>query len=337
MLVPLRRPVERGIGQVIELAPLVQPGALLEMWRRDLGNRAVDLDHIGLQLSDIALPIAPGDPGGAVVIGQHGRVDILPAMRALGRHLIGDERGALGIDEGPGRLVGNRDRERLAGMAVVMLDGGVEPVFAVLVDRLAGPGVLLGPFEITHVHDWPVRGPVDPASGIPTEPKVQGTRWLDEDEFVKLYRWLDCPDVPVHPSYPRAIQLIMLTGQRVEEIARLHIDQWDPKERIIDWSKTKNMLPHAIPLPSLAAELIESITPGPGGWFFPSAKDPNQPVGHGTLYSFTWRQRDRGVIPFATNRDLRRTWKTLSGKAGMAKEIRDSMQNHTLQDISSKN
>ena len=62
---------------------------------------------------------------------------------------------------------------------------------------------------------------------------MQGTRWLDEDEFVKLYRWLDCPDAPVHPSYPRAIQLIMLTGQRVEEIARLHIDQWDPKERIL--------------------------------------------------------------------------------------------------------
>jgi hypothetical protein len=30
----------------------------------------------------------------------------------------------------------------------------------------------------------------------------------------------------------------MLTG--VEEIARLHVDQCDSKERIIDWSKTKN-------------------------------------------------------------------------------------------------
>jgi integrase len=31
----------------------------------------------------------------------------------------------------------------------------------------------------------------------------------------------------------------MLTGQRVEEIARLHVDQWDARERIIDWTKTK--------------------------------------------------------------------------------------------------
>jgi integrase len=180
------------------------------------------------------------------------------------------------------------------------------------------------------------RIPYNPASGIPTEPKVQGTRWLNEDEFVQLYRWLECPDTPVHPSYPRAVQLIMLTGQRVEEIARLHVDQWDSEERIIDWSKTKNLQPHAVPVPSLAAELIESITPNKHGWFFPSAKDPSKPVSHGTLYSFTWRQRDRGVIPFATNRDLRRTWKTLAGKAGISKEIRDRIQNHALQDVSSK-
>ena len=37
-----------------------------------------------------------------------------------------------------------------------------------------------------------------------------------------------------------------------------------------------------------------------------------------------------------TNRDLRRTWKTLAGKAGVPKEIRDRLQNHTLQDVSSK-
>jgi len=175
----------------------------------------------------------------------------------------------------------------------------------------------------------------NPATDIPTEPKVQGTRWLSEDEFVQLYRWLECPDTPVHPSYPRAVQLIMLTGQRVEEIARLHYDQWDAAERIIDWSK--NLQPHAIPVPSLAAELIQSIKPNEFGWFFPSAKDPSKPVSHGTLYSFVWRQRDRGVIPYATNRDLRRTFKTLAGRAGVPKEIRDRLQNHALQDVSSKN
>jgi hypothetical protein len=43
------------------------------------------------------------------------------------------------------------------------------------------------------------------------------------------------------------------------------------------------------------------------------------------------------VIPVVTNRDLRRTWKTLAGKAGLSKEIRDRLQNHALHDVSSKN
>lgn len=176
----------------------------------------------------------------------------------------------------------------------------------------------------------------NPAAGIPTEPYVPGNRWLNEDEFLRLYRWLECPDTPVHPPYTRAVRILMLTGQRVEEIARLHVDQWDAKERILDWSKTKNGKPHAIPVPDLAAELLESIIPNAHGWFFPSAMDPTRPVSHQTLYAFMWRQREREVIPVVTNRDLRRTWKTLAGKAGLPKEIRDRIQNHTLQDVSSK-
>jgi len=176
----------------------------------------------------------------------------------------------------------------------------------------------------------------NPAAGIPTEPKTVGTRWLDEEEFLRLYHWLEYPDTPVHPPYTRAVRILMLTGQRVEEIARLHVDQWDAKDRIIDWSKTKNGKPHAIPVPEVAAELIESIKPNAHGWFFPSATDPTKPVSHGTLYSFMWRQREREVIPVVTNRDLRRTWKTLAGQAGLSKEIRDRLQNHTLQDVSSK-
>lgn len=37
-----------------------------------------------------------------------------------------------------------------------------------------------------------------------------------------------------------------------------------------------------------------------------------------------------------TARDLRRTCKTLMGEAGISKEIRDRIQNHALNDVSSK-
>ncbi|ASV45100.1 integrase [Klebsiella phage SopranoGao] len=176
----------------------------------------------------------------------------------------------------------------------------------------------------------------NPAAGIPTEPKKPGERWLREDEWVKMWRWLQNPDSLTHESYPLAIMLLMLTGQRVQEICTLHKDQYDAEEGIIDWHKTKNGRPHAIPLPSLAKELLDSITPNEHGWYFPGQKDPSTSVQHQTLYSFLWRQRDRGVIPHVTNRDLRRTFKTLAGKAGLTQEIRDRLQNHARFDVSSR-
>ena len=75
---------------------------------------------------------------------------------------------------------------------------------------------------------------------------------------------------------------------------------------------------------------------GTYGWFFPSAMDPTKPISHGTLYAFVWRQRQRDVVSLVTDRDLRRTWKTLAGRAGVPKEIRDRIQNHSFQDVSSK-
>ena len=83
--------------------------------------------------------------------------------------------------------------------------------------------------RLSHAFAAAIQIIINPADGIPTEPKVVGTRWLNEDEFVRLYRWLESPDSPVHPPYTRAVRVLMLTGQRVEEIASLHIDQWDAR------------------------------------------------------------------------------------------------------------
>lgn len=44
---------------------------------------------------------------------------------------------------------------------------------------------------------------------------------------------------------------------------------------------------------------------------------------------------DSGIEPFTT-RDIRRTWKTLAGAAGINKSDRDRVQNHSNGDVSSK-
>lgn len=176
----------------------------------------------------------------------------------------------------------------------------------------------------------------NPAASIPTEKKNPGNRFLTEEEWCQLWWWLECPDRPVHEPYLKAMQLLMLLGQRVEEVCTLHTDQYDREEKLIDWHVTKNGRPHTIPLPQIAVDLLEGITPNKHGFFFPSMMDETKSVSHGTLYAFLWRQRDRGVVPLVTNRDMRRTFKTLGGKAGLQLEIRDRLQNHSRHDVSSR-
>lgn len=176
----------------------------------------------------------------------------------------------------------------------------------------------------------------NPAEGIPTEPKVAGTRWLDKDEFVEVWRWLERPGTPITGRYLIALQLIMATGQRVTEIASLRGDQYDADERLLTWSTTKNGRPHVLPLPAAAVRLLDSIEPNEHGLYFPSINDPTHAVSNEVLYCCVWRMRGRiGVGDFSV-RDLRRTWKTLAGEAGLPKEDRDRLQNHGRWDVSTK-
>ena len=178
--------------------------------------------------------------------------------------------------------------------------------------------------------------PFNPAASIPSEKLVPSNRWLDEQEFADLYIWLLDPTVKRHTKSVRIIQLLMLTGQRVSEISTLHVDQWNPAERTLTWTKTKNGRPHCIPVPSLAAEILNGIRPNKYGFFFPRKFAPQLPFSQKHVGEFNRRMLALGQIPNFRNGDLRRTWKTLAAKAGLSKDIRDRLQNHTLHDVSSK-
>src|SRR5690606_39945045 len=111
----------------------------------DLGDLSVQLDHVGLEPGDVAVAVAPGDPGAAVVVGEHRWVDVLPAVLALGRHLVGDERRALRVHEWAGGRIRDGDADRLARVGVVVLHRRVAPVEAIRFDQLRRPGLGLGP------------------------------------------------------------------------------------------------------------------------------------------------------------------------------------------------
>lgn len=172
----------------------------------------------------------------------------------------------------------------------------------------------------------------NPAEQIPTEPKVAGDRWLSPEEFATLWRWLEAPPAGFPAPYARCLQLMMATGQRVRMLTQLRAEQWDPVQRLLSWERTKNGRPHVLPLTPFIARLLPAAEPG--ALFFPSVRWPDEPPTDNHLYCALWRAE----LPIAafSPRDLRRTWKTLAGQAGVSKEVRDALQCHARHDVSSR-
>jgi len=189
-------------------------------------------------------------------------------------------------------------------------------------------------WAIRSAHDYRTANPRDwglvtnPVDAVPVDKGATraGERWLSVEEWLQVWRWA----TEQRPGGARTVvALLLLTGQRVTEISGLRAEQWDSAERILHWPTTKNGLPHTIPVCDLAAQLLDALQPGPGGYLFPGK--------HGPITHDAVRARLRaGNLPDFDARDLRRTWKTLAGEAGLSKVVRDALQHHGRADIASR-
>lgn len=181
---------------------------------------------------------------------------------------------------------------------------------------------------------------VNPADKIPTEPKRALNRYLSPDELRAFWKWLKAAkrNVGNHEltaTTLKAIQLQAITGQRFVEIARIRPEMVDWEQCTVEWHKTKTGKPHIIPLPSAALDILRSVEPNAHGWYFPSAYDESQPVRNRAASYAVLRYLELSGAEKFMCRDLRRTWKTLSGQAGLTKTDRDLLQNHSKGDVSS--
>jgi len=129
----------------------------------------------------------------------------------------------------------------------------------------------------------------------------------------------------------------MATGQRTEEIFCISSAVYSRAETMLFWGETKNGLPHSVPLPHQAVEILQSIDPNEHGLYFPHARRANEHARYSSVVHVIYRfLAETKMSPF-TARDLRRTWKTLAGQAGISKEMRDRLQNHARRsDVSSR-
>jgi len=171
-----------------------------------------------------------------------------------------------------------------------------------------------------------------------------GERNLTEDEVRDFWE-----ASVLHMSFrtSRLVRVMLaLGGPRPWEMRHLHWDWIDLDERLIEFPARimKARVSHVWPINDLALgelQFIKVLSNGEG-YVFPWVRcnrvlkdvPPSKDLIGRNLRQFVQSEHwgNEGFVPY----DVRRTAKTLMGKAGISKEFRDRLQAHALNDVSSK-
>jgi integrase len=161
-----------------------------------------------------------------------------------------------------------------------------------------------------------------PAEGVPAPAKeISRDRVLSDDELAKVIfaaREVDDP-------YCGIVELLVLTGQRREEVARLAWDELDLTQRIwtIPKSRTKNAKPHVVQLSDQSIAVLRRVEKrGP----YVSAVHGNKP-----FQNFAVAKRKLDELSKVTGwrlHDLRRTCVSGMARLGIAPHVADKILNH---------
>lgn len=181
---------------------------------------------------------------------------------------------------------------------------------------------------------------VNPVNAVPKNPAAEhvGQRVLTWDEIREVWHAQE-----LTKPYRLAVRLLLATGgQRSGEITRAAWIEFDLPGRawLLPAARAKNKRDHVIPLTSLALEVLHDLQNLHQGahWLFPARHNPysRRPWNESTLaHAVQDWCRVAGVKPWVPS-DLRRTWKTRAGEIGISKLHRDLVQNHTLNDVSTR-
>jgi integrase len=97
---------------------------------------------------------------------------------------------------------------------------------------------------------------VNPCTGVAKPSSGQSRdRVLTNDEIIKFWHACD----KIHPTFAAVFRLLLLTGERLNEVAGMRDSELDGEMWGLPGDRTKNKLPHQVPLPPLAMEIIESV------------------------------------------------------------------------------
>jgi integrase len=166
----------------------------------------------------------------------------------------------------------------------------------------------------------------DPAAEVekPLKKEPSRERVLADHEIVAFWKGCDTIGWPFGPCF----QLLLVTGQRREEVAGMRWHELDLAGRVwnIPSARTKNSRPHIVHLSDLAMSIIQGLPrfkPIAGRGFVFSTK------GDVSISGFSYA-KDRIVMPAEdwTLHDLRRTITTGMASLGVAPHVADRVLNH---------
>ena len=135
------------------------------------------------------------------------------------------------------------------------------------------------------------------------------------------------------PSRPTrlALKLALVTGQRINEIAGAHIDEFDFQSGwwTIPASRAKNDFAHRVPLTGLALELIEEMFnwAGDSDWLLRSPRG-HRPINPNALTRAAARLRPFLSIPHWSPHDFRRTAASAMASKGVPRLVISKVLNH---------
>jgi integrase len=183
---------------------------------------------------------------------------------------------------------------------------------------------------------WAIsRGDIErsPMDGMETPPAVKARdRWLSDQELGRI--WVHAPKT--HRCFGPIVRLLIVTGQRREEVASLAWNELDQGERLwtLPAGRAKNGEPNRVPLNDLAIEVLDQAA---GGETWPrQGKVFSTASGGGfTAYDKGKKKLDRlleldggdDVAPWRLH-DLRRTLATGFQRLGVRFEVTEAVLNH---------
>ena len=145
-----------------------------------------------------------------------------------------------------------------------------------------------------------------------------------------MWHTLDRPELPITTSIRLALKFQLITAQRKGEILGARRDEIDLDQRIwtIPATRSKNGMPHRVPLSPLALAVLDQAGAGQGGeWLFPSSRT-GRPITDEAVNHAMLKNSNLLGTGDATPHDLRRTAASHMTSLGISRLVVSKILNH---------